>query len=92
MNKKLSDAELWEIIGFVKASKPRYMTLATLETKFMTPSEIAKINNTRTTQISAALHDLKEKELVECLNENIRKGRLYKNTELGLTILKILKQ
>lgn len=92
MNKKLSDEELWEIIGFVKASQSRYKTLITLETKFMTPSDIAKINDIRITQISNSLQDLKEKELVECLNENIRKGRFYKITDLGLTVLKILKQ
>lgn len=58
----------------------------------MTPSEIADENNIRITQISAALRDLKEKELVKCLNENIRKGRLYEITDLGLMILKTLKQ
>ena len=41
----------------------------------------------RITQISNALHDLKEKEIVFCLNEETVKGRLYQNTELGLKLL-----
>ena len=42
----------------------------------------------RTSQVSAALHDLKEKDLVECVNEDARKGRLYKCTHLGAEIIK----
>ncbi len=37
------------------------------------------------------LNDLKSKKLVICLNENAKKGRLYKTTKLGLKILEILK-
>ena len=44
----------------------------------------------RITQISNALHDLKEKEIVFCLNEDNIKGRLYKNTNLGLELLEEL--
>ena len=52
------------------------------------PSEIARETGFRITQISNALHDLKEKKLVYCLNEEAKKGRLYRNTELGLEVLK----
>ena len=46
----------------------------------------------RITQISNALHDLKAKEIVFCLNEETVKGRLYQNTELGLQLLEELKK
>ena len=46
----------------------------------------------RTNHISNVLSDLKENGLVICLNENAHKGRLYKNTELSLEILKYLKE
>ena len=52
-----------------------------------TPSNIAKEIDLRTNHVSNVLKELKEKELVVCLNEDARKGRLYKNTELGIKIL-----
>ena len=55
------------------------------------PSEIARESNTSTSQVSAALADLKRQGLVICLNEEVRKGRLYKSTELGLKIIEFLK-
>ena len=90
MDKKLSEDKIWELIGFIKVSPTRFKTLKTLNTDFLMPSEIAKLTDLRTTQISNALHDLKEKNLVVCMNENARKGRIYQNTELGLEILEIL--
>lgn len=90
MPKKVYEKEIWDLVGFVKISPTRYMTLKTLNTDFYMPSEIAKSTGLRTTQVSNALADLKEKELVICMNESARKGRIYQNTELGLEILEIL--
>ena len=88
MIRKLTEDEIWELVGFIKVSQTRYETLKTLKTDFLMPSEIAKSTGMRTTQISNALRDLKEKDLVVCLNESARKGRIYQNTPLGLEILK----
>ena len=90
MHEKITDEEIWEIIGFIKVSSIRLQTLKSLQTRFLMPSEIAKMTGYRTTQISKALNDMKKRELVVCMNEEARKGRIYKNTELGLTILKML--
>lgn len=90
MEENLNENEIWDLIGFIKISKTRYDTLKILENKYLMPSEISKKTGYRIPQISNALHDMKEKKLVECMNENAHKGRLYRNTELGLTILKIL--
>ncbi|WP_458453145.1 MarR family transcriptional regulator [Methanobrevibacter sp.] len=86
----MKDNELYELLGFVKISTYRTLTLKTIANTLKMPSEIAKENNTRTSQISTALLDLKKKKLVICVNENARKGRLYKCTDLGLKILKYL--
>ena len=51
------------------------------------PSEIANDLNIKTSQVSSALSDLKKKNLVVCINEEVRKGRLYKCTPLGLKII-----
>ncbi len=48
------------------------------------PSEIARDININTSQVSAALSDLKKQELVICV-------RLYKCTELGLEVLENIK-
>ena len=55
------------------------------------PSEIGKELNIRTNHISTVLTDLKKQGLVICVNNNVRKGRLYKNTDLGKKVLEYLK-
>jgi predicted transcriptional regulator len=90
MEENITDDRIWELIGYVKISSIRMNTLKSLESRFLMPSEIAKLTGYRTTQISNALRDLKEKELVRCMNEDARKGRIYQSTELGLLILNIL--
>ena len=91
MEGKLTEDEIWDLIGFIKVSQTRYNTLKALETDFLMPTEIPRRTGIRTTQVSNALHDLKERNLVECKNEHVRKGRIYQITEDGLTILKKLK-
>ncbi len=92
MQEELDDKKKWEIIGFIKVSPTRYKTLKTLKNNFLIPSEIAKSTGLRSNQVSNALHDLKEKNLVVCQNENAKKGRVYQNTELGLQILDIIEK
>ena len=92
MEIKLTEKEIWELIGYVKISPIRMKTLKSLKTEFLMPSEIARTTGLRTTQISNALSDLKEKNLVICMNETAKKGRIYQNTPLGLEILKRIEQ
>lgn len=92
MDENLTKDELWELIGFIKVSPIRYQTLLTLRNGYLMPSEIAKSTNYRTTQISNALKDLKEKDLVVCMNEKARKGRLYQNTELGFKVIELIEK
>ena len=90
MAEKITDEEMWEIIGYIKVSAIRMKILKSLTDSFLMPSEIARMTGYRTTQISNSLRDLKERKLVQCLNEDAKKGRIYQNTELGLMILKVL--
>ena len=80
MAQEVNEEKIWELIGFIKVSPTRYKTLKTLKRDFLM----------RTTQISNALSDMKEKNLVVCMNESAHKGRLYQNTDLGLEILERL--
>lgn len=87
----MEESRIFEILGYVKVSSNRTQTLKALGTAIKMPSEIAREINTSTSQVSAALADLKGQGLVVCLNEEVRKGRLYKSTDLGLEIIKLLK-
>ena len=84
----MNEKEFYEILGFVKISPHRANTLKCINEDLKIPSQIAKDLDIRTSQVSSALADLKKKGLVVCVNENVRKGRLYKCTPLGLEILK----
>ncbi|WP_407411710.1 MarR family transcriptional regulator [Methanobrevibacter sp.] len=90
MPQELTEMEKWEIIGKIKVSPNKYKTLKTIENEYMMPSEIARYSGLRITQVSNALKNLKKDNLVECINEEAKKGRLYHNTELGLEILEMI--
>ena len=82
--------ELYKILGYVKVSPYRTNTLRSIGSELKMPSEIAKEIDVRTSQVSSALADLKKYDLVICVNEEVRKGRLYKCTDLGLQIIEHL--
>ena len=46
----------------------------------------------RTNHISKVLSELKSKEIVECINEEARKGRLYRLTDTGKEVLETIKE
>lgn len=83
----MNENEFFKIIGYIMASEYRQKIIKCIGTTIKTPSHIAKEIDLRTNHVSNVLKDLKENELVICLNEDARKGRLYKNTELGIKVL-----
>ena len=54
------------------------------------PSEIAKDAEIFQNHISNTLRQLKEHELVECINPEVRRGRLYRLTDKGEEVTKNL--
>ena len=86
----MDEKELYRKLGFVKVSPYRTNTLKSIGNEIKMPSEIGKELDIRTSQVSAALSDLKQEKLVVCVNEEMRKGRLYKCTKTGLEVLKYL--
>ena len=79
-----------KLLGYIKLFPHRTKTLQSIDTNLKMPSEIANDINIKTSQVSAALSDLKKHNLVICINEEVRKGRLYKCTELGLELLEYI--
>jgi len=74
-------------ISLLKSSKYRLKITRSLKVGIKTPSEISKLTDIRLNHISKSLKELKENGLVECLNEESRKGRIYKLTKLGVDVL-----
>jgi predicted transcriptional regulator len=70
-------------ISLLKSSEYRLKIIKAIGKDTMTPSEIAKKIGIRLNHVSMSLKELKDNNLVKCLNEDIRKGRLYELTELG---------
>ncbi len=62
--------------------------MKSLDGEVLIPSQIAKDSGVRTNHISKVLSELKAHELVECINPEVRKGRLYRLTDLGKVIVK----
>lgn len=54
------------------------------------PSAIARDSGIRTNHISKVLSELKAHELVECINPEVRKGRLYRLIDTGEDVVKNL--
>ena len=79
---ELSDEMLTEI-SYVKISQYRTRVMKSLDGEVKIPSKIAKDSGILTNHISATLKQLKEHELVECINPEVRKGRLYRLTDKG---------
>ncbi len=88
----MNEDEILNSLGYLMASSYRLSVIKYIGKGVKIPSDIAKQIGVRTNHISNVLADLKENNLVICLNEDAHKGRLYKNTELSLEILKYLQE
>ena len=86
---ELSD-EMLTKISYVNISKYRTKVIKSLEESPKIPSVIARDSEIRTNHISKVLGELKEHELVECINPEVRKGRLYRLTDKGDILVKNL--
>ena len=76
---------------YVKRSSYRVKVLKAIGDDVKIPTEIANDSGILRNHISNVLRDLKEHDLVECLNPSARKGRLYRLSEDGLDMLNELK-
>jgi predicted transcriptional regulator len=77
-------------LSYVRSSKHRENILRFIGDEIKIPTEIAQNINISTKHISKYLGELKDKDIIKCLNENDRRGRLYKLTPTGKEILKYI--
>ncbi|WP_288652892.1 MarR family transcriptional regulator [uncultured Methanosphaera sp.] len=85
------NSKIIEGISYIKSSKNRIKIVITLNTELKIPSEISSETKIRLNHVSKLLSELKEKNIVECLNENDKKGRLYHLTDYGLELYDYIK-
>lgn len=90
----IDDDDIWENVGFIRASKHREPILRTLQSEQpLRPSEIASQTKMGTRTVSTYLsgeRGLSNMGFVECLNETVKKGRLYHLTDQGEEVLSAL--
>ena len=84
---ELSDEMLSEI-SYVQISSYRAKVMKSLDGDVKIPSQIAKDSDIRVNHISKVLSELKAHELIECINPEVRKGRLYRHTDKGEIVVK----
>lgn len=87
----MNNPEIIKAVSYIKRSNNRYVLVMNMNTKFKMPSEIAGEMDLRINQISALLSDLKKENIVTCINEEDKVGRLYKLTDKGLEAYKVIK-
>lgn len=76
-------------ISLLKNSNYRRRILESLsDVNYLTPSEIAAKTKIRLNHVSNFLKDLKDNKLIVCLNDEEKRGRLYKITEIGKRVVK----
>ena len=74
-------------VKYVSKSSYRIKVLKSLKDDVKMPKEIAEDSGILPNHISNVLRQLKEKDLVECLNPETRKGRLYRLSDTGVDVL-----
>lgn len=80
-----------ETLKFIQRSTYRQRVLKALDDNVLMPKQIAERSNIRTNHVSKVLSELRSKDLIEVLDDSVRKGRLYRLTSLGEEIVVNLK-
>jgi DNA-binding MarR family transcriptional regulator len=83
--------KLIEGISYIRSSKNREKILLAIgENNIKIPSDISRETGIRLNYVSAILAELKKENILECLNENSKRGRLYRLTDIGNQIIKFI--
>ncbi len=71
------------LASYIKSSQYRFKVAESLMGSVMTPTEISNDTGILVAHMSNVLKQLKSKDIIECINEDARKGRLYRLTDTG---------
>lgn len=70
-------------LSYVHISSYREKTVKALKNEVKIPTQIAQDTGIRPNHMNKVLKELKDAEIAECINPEVRKGRLYRLTDLG---------
>ena len=79
-----------EDIDYVKRSKNRKNIMKSLADNPKIPSELADATLISRQHISHGLKELAQRDMVICLNPKDKRGRIYRLTEKGESVLEIV--
>lgn len=82
--------EILEEIAYVMVSKHRQNVMKSLNEKMKLPSQICNDVDIAPNHLSNVLKELSEHDLVQCVNPNAVKGRLYRITDKGKAVVENL--
>lgn len=85
-----SEDEIWKLYGYVVRSEYRKLIVERLYSRPAMPKEIAQATSKPMSHISRALKELENRKIVICINPQDKKGRIYRLTEKGKQIAKII--
>ncbi|MBQ6512462.1 transcriptional regulator [Methanobrevibacter sp.] len=84
------DDETLKKYAYVNISSYRVKAVKSLQEGDKTPTQLANDSNIRVNHISKVLKELKDHEVAVCINEEKRKNRIYRLTNVGHEIVDYL--
>ena len=75
-------------VKYINRSTYRVKVLKSLKGDVKMPTEIARDCDILPNHISNVLRELRENDIVECINPEVKKGRLYRLSDVGKDVLK----
>lgn len=85
-----SNDELLKKCSYVVISSYRRKVLETLKNDVKIPTKISEESGVGIKHVSNVLTDLKEHNLIVCINEDAHKGRLYRLTDEGKNVVSMI--
>lgn len=79
----LMDDETLKKYAYVNISSYRAKAVKSLQNDLKIPTQIADETGIRRNHISKVLRELKESGVAECINEEAKRGRMYRLTSVG---------
>ena len=86
----MEEEEGIDLVRYVNKSSYRVKVLKSIGDDVKMPKRIADDCGILPNHISNVLRQLREHEIVECINPEFKKGRLYRLSETGLDVLENL--
>jgi DNA-binding MarR family transcriptional regulator len=82
----------YKLLGFVLAGGYRTNIMLTLGFQVATPKQMASMTKLRIGHVSNVLKSLVDKGLIECINAEAKRGRIYRLTPIGNRVFEMMRK